>query len=557
VRKKLLVFCLFAFLLNEVSAQNEPFDVKIINPDVIKSGKVTQNNQLNSAWEITYGPDDSLWITESNAYLVSKMNTANGGKIQILDLTSMRGFASTQDPWPQGGLMGMALHPSMYSEWPNPSKPWVYLAYVYKYVGSFKTKSGQDSGAFFKTRVARYQYNPATRKLTNPVTIIETLNGSSDHNSGRLTIGKVSGTPYLFYTIGDMGTGQFKNLNRKNRAQLRDTLEGKVLRFNLDAIGSATVPQNWIPTDNPFTDKNGNSTAVWSYGHRNAQGIAFATDGTLYSSEQQDMSDDEVNIIEKGKNYGWPLVSGYSDGNYDGYTLAGKNVISEKQDSVTYNLSAPIYTLYTTANPGPLYSQANSQWPTVACSSIEVYENTIIPGWNRSLLVPSLKAGRIQRLKLDATGKKVQSISEIPSMNLYNQARLRDVCVSSDGLKIYVSCDMSSQSAGYRGRILEFTYTGLRVLSIKKDSVYTAIRNNNIQIFPNPVSKILFVKTPKTSTKPLRYSLYDISGNSILSGISAIDNFSVNIETLVPGVFIFKLYNAYNIELSTQKIIVR
>jgi hypothetical protein len=292
-------------------------------------------------------------------------------------------------------------------------------------------------------------------------------------------------------------------------------------------------------------------------GHRNAQGLAFSNDGTLYSSEQQDMSDDEVNIIEKGRNYGWPLVSGYSDGNYDGYTLAGMNVISEKQDSISFNLHPPIYTLYTTADPGPLYTQSNSLWPTVACSSIEVYEKSIIPYWNRSLLIPSLKAGRIQRLKLDATGKKVVSLTEVPAMNLSGQARMRDLCISPDGLKIYVACDKSSQLAKYQGKILEYSYTGpLAVLSFKQDSLFTYTRDREIQVFPNPAGKTLFVKTFKNTTRPLRYSIYDMTGKLLLTGSSNNDYFSVNVETLSSGTYIFKLYNAYDIAVSTSKIVV-
>src|SRR6185312_6317110 len=286
--KKLLILCAVPFLFQQALSQKETFTVRTINdPSHSKS-----NYQLNSAWELTYGPDDSLWVTENTSYLVSKISVADGGKIPLLDISGMRGFTTSQNPWPQGGLMGMALHPSMYSEWPNPSKPWVYLAYVYKFVGYFKAKNNEDSGAFFKTRIVRYEYKRSTHKLINPVTIIETLNGSSDHNSGRLAIGKINGTSYLFYTIGDMGTGQFKNLHRNNRAQLRDTLEGKILRFNLESIGPETNLQSWIPSDNPFTDNNGNITAVWSYGHRNAQGLVFGSNGILYSSEQQNMSDD-------------------------------------------------------------------------------------------------------------------------------------------------------------------------------------------------------------------------------------------------------------------------
>jgi PQQ-dependent dehydrogenase (s-GDH family) len=513
---------------------------------------VNPGYQLNSAWELTYGPDDSLWVTESNSYLVDKINPVNGGKTRLLDLSGQKDFAANLADWPQGGLMGMALHPTMYSQWPAPAHPWVYLAYVYHNAGC----KSNNAGCFFKTRIVRYAYDHSTRKLKNPVTIIESLNGSTDHNSGRLTIGEVNGTPYLFYTIGDMGTGQFKNLSRTNHAQTRDSLEGKVLRFNLDATGDPDDVNSWIPADNPYEDKNGKTTAVWSWGHRNAQGLAFGTNGILYSSEQQDMSDDEINIIEKGQNYGWPMVSGYCDGNYDGYTLANMPVVSEKLDSVNFNLRPPVFTLFTASNPGPLYGTSNSTWPTVACSSIEVYEHNIIPGWNRSLLVPSLKAGMVQRLKLDITGKKVTDTSSIPSMRLFGKARLRDLCVSPDGLKIYISCDMSSQSSMYQGKILEFTYAGpANFLSIN-DSVSAYTRNIHIQVFPNPASDILYVRTIKNTSHPVRYDLYDVTGKRVLNGSSHNDLFAVHTGTLSPGIYILKLYNTYQVILDTRKIII-
>ena len=551
--KTLLILCAVPFLFQQALAQKETFTVRTINdPSVSKS-----NYQLNSAWELTYGPDDSLWVTENTSYLVSKISTANGGKTQLLDLSGSRGFTTSQNPWPQGGLMGMALHPSMYSEWPNPSKPWVYLAYVYKFVGYFKAKNNEDSGAFFKTRIVRYEYKRSTHKLINPVTIIESLNGSSDHNSGRLAIGKVNGISYLFYTIGDMGTGQFKNLHRKNRAQLRDTLEGKVLRFNLDATGPQTNLQSWIPSDNPFTDNNGNATPVWSYGHRNAQGLVFGSNGILYSSEQQDMSDDEVNIIEKGRDYGWPLVSGFSDGNYDGLTLANMNVISERQDSISYNLHPPLLTMYTTPNPGTLYGKSNSTWPTVACSSIDIYDNFIIPKWGSSLLVPSLKAGQVFKMQLSENGKSVTDMKTIDAMNLENKARLRDICISPDGKKIYVSCDMSSQNNAYKGRILEYTYSGrLGVLDMKRDSIISPTLNTKIEVYPNPATNILNVRSLKSQTSPLHYSISDINGKAVLRGTSNTNNFGINIQTLNSGVYIFKLYNAYFINICSEKVVV-
>ncbi|MDP4283869.1 MAG: PQQ-dependent sugar dehydrogenase [Bacteroidota bacterium] len=558
--KNKLYISLIIFLLsfNYVFSQNEPFSMRVINPGY----------QLNSAWEITWGPDDSLWVTENFAYLVSRIDPITGGKTVLIDLSSKKDFTSPPR-WPQGGLMGMALHPTLYSEWPNASKPWVYLAYVYHYNTSTGCSSNGSSTSpcRFNTKIVRYDYDRATHTLSNEQVIISSLNGSNDHNSGRLTIGKVDDVPYLFYTIGDMGAGQFNNINRTNNAQTRDTLEGKVLRFNMEPDGDAGALDKWIPNDNPFTDANSKPTAVWSWGHRNAQGIVFGSNGKLYQSEQQDKSDDEVNIIDSARNYGWPRVSGYCDGNYNGLTLANKTVHSEQDSCTALNVKEPIYTLFSDPNPGALGSNYLT-WPTVACSSIDVYEKSAIPYWNRSLLVTSLKAGQIFRLKLDPTGTSVIDSSTIPAMR--NQGRYRDICISPDGLKIYAACDISGQTSGptgsyngggtqptHAGRILEFTYTGpIGPLAIN-DSVNTYTRNTVIQVFPNPASKILYIKSIKNVSKPLHYLIYNTTGKLVLKGNSNNDYFSVDVETLTPGIYIFKLFNAYNINLKTEKIMIK
>ncbi|MEO8763300.1 MAG: PQQ-dependent sugar dehydrogenase [Ginsengibacter sp.] len=544
---------LLIFSATAIYAQNEPFSMRVVNPGY----------QLNSAWELTWGPDDSLWVTENNAYLVSKINPANGGKTQLLDLTSMKDFTNPPK-WPQGGLMGMALHPTMYSEWPNPSKPWVYLAYVYHYAASTGCSDGSGP-CNFKTRVVRYTYNRATHSLGSPQVIIESLNGSNDHNSGRLAIGKIGSVSYLFYTIGDMGAGQFNNVGRTNYAQRRDTLEGKILRFNLESDLDAGILDKWIPDDNPYTDANSKKTAVWSWGHRNAQGIAFGSNGTLYQSEQQDKSDDEVNIIDMGRNYGWPKLSGYCDGNYNGLTLASKNVVSEQTNCISLNSKDPVYTLYTDPTPGTLNTDYLT-WPTVAPSSIDVYEKNVIPGWNRSLLVTSLKAGKVFRLHLDAAGAIVTDSSTIPAMR--GKGRYRDLCISPDGLKIYVACDISGQTSGptgsyngggtapsNAGRILEFAYTG-PLLSITGDSLYAFRRATSVKISPNPASNILYVQSIRNVSKPLHYKIYDVTGKILITGSSNNDNFSIDVRRLTPGMYILKLYNAYELNLATEKIVI-
>jgi PQQ-dependent dehydrogenase (s-GDH family) len=558
VKNKIFFFLALSFLIfNNGFSQNEPFSMRVVNTSY----------QLNSAWEITWGPDDSIWVTENNLYFVSRIDPATGGKTLLIDLSSKKDFTSSSVPkWPQGGLMGLALHPTLYSEWPNASKPWIYLAYVYHYAASTGCSNGTGA-CNFKTKIVRYDYDRTTHSLSNEQVIISSLNGSNDHNSGRLTIGKVGGVPYLFYTIGDMGAGQFNNINRTNNAQTRDTLEGKVLRFNLEPDADAGALDKWIPNDNPYTDANSKKTAVWSWGHRNAQGIVFGSNGKLYQSEQQDKSDDEVNIIDSARNYGWPKVSGYCDGNYNGLTLANKTVVSEQTNCTTLNVKEPIYTLFTDPNPGAL-STNYLTWPTVACSSIDVYENSVIPYWNRSLLISSLKAGQIYRLKLDPTGTSVIDSSTIPAMR--NQGRYRDICISPDGLKIYVACDISGQTSGptgsyngggtaptNAGRILEFTYTGPIIPLAINDSLNTYTRNTTIQVIPNPASKILYVRSIKNISKPLHYSIYDAAGKLLIKGNSNNDYFTVKVETLTPGMYIFKLYNAYNINLSTEKILIK
>lgn len=562
--KKVLFLAIFLFgstiLISKSQAQNEPFSMRVVNPGY----------QLNSAWELTWGPDDSLWVTENFAYKIDRISPTNGGKTQLIDISALKDF--TNPPiWPQGGLMGMALHPSMYSEWPNPSKPWVYVAYVFHYIDAANGGGGCVSGSTnspcnYKTKIVRYTYDRATHALSNPQTIIQTLNGSNDHNSGRLKIGHLNGHDYLFYTIGDMGAGQFNNTNRKNNAQTRDTLEGKVLRFNLEPDGDAGALDQWIPNDNPYTDANSKKTPVWSWGHRNAQGLAFGSNGVLYQSEQQDKSDDEVNIIDSARNYGWPNLSGYCDGNYNGLKLANKTVISEQTQCATLNSKDPIYTLFTDMNPGALGTNYLT-WPTVAASSIDVYEKNVIPNWKRSLLVTSLKAGKVFRLHLDAAGTSVLDSSTIPAMR--GQGRYRDLCISPDGLRIYVACDISGQTSGptgsyngggtpppNAGRILEFTYTG-PLLNLGQDSLYTYIRNTSIKISPNPASNILTVRSIRNTAKPLLYKIYDATGKLLLTGSSINDYFNINVQKLTNGIYFLKLYNAYQINLATEKFVIR
>ncbi|RYE20648.1 MAG: hypothetical protein EOP51_17380, partial [Sphingobacteriales bacterium] len=145
---------------------------------------------LNDPWEITYGHDGMLWITEAKGYKVRRLDPNTGAGTIVLDLAiGATAFPSYNRVWtgtsgqpsPQGGLMGLALHPDWNA---TPAKKFVYLAYVKNYVGQNQTLNGEYvPGHLFKTWLVRFTYNTGTAQLESPVTICDTLTGSNDHNS--------------------------------------------------------------------------------------------------------------------------------------------------------------------------------------------------------------------------------------------------------------------------------------------------------------------------------------------------------------------------------------
>src|SRR5579859_4286459 len=156
----------------------------------------TGTRGMNSPWEVVYGPDDSLWVTEAHNYRVWKIHPGNKGSRVILDLSGKKDF-SNPAAWPQGGLMGLAIHPQY-----SAGKPYVYMAYVYHLVGCGTIPVNQNYCSY-NTKIVRYQYNSADGSLTYVDDIISTLNGSNDHNSGRLRIDPLvesDGKCHLYYT---------------------------------------------------------------------------------------------------------------------------------------------------------------------------------------------------------------------------------------------------------------------------------------------------------------------------------------------------------------------
>lgn len=561
--KRLKLFMILtAFGLISYS-QNEPFTKR----NVISG--------LNSPWEILYGPNDSLWVTENVAYLVKRVNISNGNATTLINLSSLKNFSQGDGGrWPQGGLMGMALHPNLYSNnvAVRSAKPWIYLAYVFsRPLGqTCSTNSGSSNPCNFFTRIVRYEYNG--NSLTNPVILLDSIPGSNDHNSGRMTIGP---DLKLYYTIGDLGAGQFNNASRPNNAQVLDDLEGKIIRLNTETDFDAGDDE-WVPDDNPYY--NGSPITardyVYTLGHRNAQGVVWGNINgidMLYSSEHGDKTDDEVNRLVAGGNYGWPRMAGYNDGNYDGMTLGGYSPVNEGGFcSSISNEQMPIFTLFT-RNSAQINALSGDYltWPTVAPSSIDLYRFVKIPGWQNSLLLPCLKSGRVYRIKLNTNGDGTIPVSGSADTTSYfrGEGRFRDIAISPDGLKFYLACDATGQTSGptgsfngggtappNAGSILEFTYTGI-ILPMNEVTRQRPVREQYIKIFPVPAKDELVVSIKAAVQKPFTLEIINASGTALRNNKSSKSEVRIEIKDLAAGVYLLQIRNAFGQLQQTEKFI--
>lgn len=215
---------------------------------------------LQIPWDIAFLPNGEILVTERPGTLlkIGKNKTA-------IPIEGVRHLG-------EGGLLGLALHPDF------SQNHWLYL-YL-----TTETEGG------LMNRVERYRL--LGNKLFERTIIIDRIPGASHHDGGKISFGKGSGSQwYLFITVGDAGSSNF--------AQDTHSLAGKILRI---------FPDGAIPKDNPF------GNAVFSYGHRNPQGITWDDQGRLWATEHGRSGVlsglDELNIIEMGKNYGWPIIQG-------------------------------------------------------------------------------------------------------------------------------------------------------------------------------------------------------------------------------------------------------
>ena len=482
--------------------------------------------------DLVYGPDNNIWFTERFAGKVSFVNPVTKVKTTVLTLGSAMVLVGGQD-----GLMGLALHPEF-----NTGKPFVYISYTYQSL----------SITVRKTRIERYTYNSTTQVLETPVTVLQDIPGSNDHNSARIAIGP---DLKLYYSVGDMGAGQFDNINRVSNAQNQNIYEGKILRLNTEADGLGS----FIPTDNPFAN------AVYTLGHRNPQGLVWGkVNGVdiLYSDEHGPYSDDEINIIQVGRNYGWPNVVGWCDGNYNGRTTGGYTIVSEQANCALLNAKEPLRSLFPSTNPPT--GGDNMLWPSVAPSGSDFYGSTGITGWQNSLLVTNLKKGTVSRYQLSNDG---QSIISDTIDYFRGLGRFRDIVVSPDGLKIYVAYDSSGSTSGPTGgvtttpanpgSILEFTYVPPAPFAPPyTNKIKEELKDISIDVYPNPASSYFIVYNYKDAGSRI-IELADLSGRIVDRKKSVAMTTRIETDLLPNGFYILKITDEKGKPIRTQKIIVQ
>jgi PQQ-dependent dehydrogenase (s-GDH family) len=417
---------------------------------------------LEGPWEITWGPDQQLWVTERRGRRVVRVNPADGSRTTLITLHEVH-QSVTQD-----GLLGLALHPDLLKG--IVGSDYVYVAFTYD--------DAPGPALSRRLGIRRYLYDAAARTLSKPVDVLMGLPAHDDHVGGRLVIGR---DLKLYLTIGDLGSNFGANRCNANRAQDLPTAtqvtagdwsnyQGKILRLNLD--GS-------IPEDNP--PLNGVRSHVFSYGHRNPLGLVVGSKGEIYESEHGPNTDDEVNLIEGGRNYGWPNVAGYRDNKTYVYanwsaskpapcsTLPPGNAVPGSvptQPETAWNnerFTPPLRTFFTVDTGFNAQAIGSA---TMAPGGIDIYTSAAIPGWRHSLLALSLIRGVVYRLMLSSDGRSVSG----PPVELFPTAnRYRDIAVNPDGRTIYLATDPEGPSRDVAGAprplanpgsILEFTYAG-------------------------------------------------------------------------------------------------
>lgn len=325
---------------------------------------------LDHPWALAFLPDGGMLVTERPGAL--RYVTASG------EISEPIAGVPEVDARGQGGLLDVALDPDF------ASNRLVYLSYA---------EAGDGGNG---TAVARGVLDEAAAALGEVEVIFrqQPKEDSTKHFGSRIVF---DGRGHVYITLGERSEEEFRG-----QAQDLDSHLGKIVRIN---------PDGSVPEDNPFVGRDGALPEIWSYGNRNIQAAAInPATGVLWEIEHGPRGGDELNIIEPGVNYGWPVVS--LGVNYSGTPVGSGEAHAEGMRDSIYHWT-----------------------PVIAPSGMIFYGGGAFPDWQGDLFVGGLKSTALVRLELD--GDKVVSEERLlEDLSL----RIRDVAEGPDGA-IYVITD--------------------------------------------------------------------------------------------------------------------
>jgi len=355
-------FVISVFLSQIVSSQ---VILEKKNQNVSYQTEVIAKN-LNIIWGMTFIDKNKILFTQKN------------GKVGILNtitkkITNIYGVPKVMYSG-QGGLLDVAVHPNY------DMNGWIYFTYV------------KDKNGLGETTLSRAKLNGNRLINWQDLLISKSLSDTSRHFGSRITFDEKG---HLFFSIGDRGV--------RSNAQNLSNHAGSILRLNLDGT---------VPYDNPFVKNKHAINEIYSYGHRNPQGLFYdKKNSRLWSIEHGPRGGDEINLIFAGKNYGWPVIS-YGK---EYYSAMGVGIGTHKKGMM---------------QPHKVYI------PSIAPSSLMVYSGKAFPKWEGNIFVSALKLKHLNRIVLDKNAKVIKEYRLLEYLN----ERIRCVIEDSNGL-LYISTD--------------------------------------------------------------------------------------------------------------------
>ncbi len=376
-------------------------------------------SNLEIPWGFKFGPDGWIWFTERNGD-VHRLQPETG-ELQLLH-QEQEVYQSTDN----SGMYALELHPDF------PKVPYIYINYTY---------------ALYRARLVRYSYDQQRGVLYDSLHILPSFDAHESHNGARILFTE---DEKLLVALGDAYMA--------GTAQDLDRITGKILRIN---------PDGSIPDDNPIP-----GTMIYSLGHRNVQGLVITPQGWVFASEHGAGTDDEVNRIYPGRNYGWPVVQGYC------------NLASEKAFCDSNDVVEPLRT-----------------WtPAWAPGGLAYYDHPAIPEWRNSLLQVFLKASdgalygqRMEVLRLDESGEEIVGVKEYFRLTY---GRLRSVLVAPDGRVFITTSNRETNGSQVvqadDDKIIEIRNPDFPIFYPGTPAYLTA----GLTTFPNPVVDEVMIHFP-------------------------------------------------------------